>query len=132
MQQIDAFLLEYSSQFHQFTESALEFEKLKSTYNSILQSKDSSLVESSEHFWELIHTGLEQFDHNKQLQAALKRPTGKDLFEFFKPYISDSSTARKVVIMVYGKNKMSKETEIQHFENHIDIENIDRKNKKYL
>lgn len=132
LQQIDAFLLDYSSDFRQFTESELEFEKLKSTYNSILQRKDSSLTESSEHYWEQIHTGLEQFDHNQLLQAALKQLTGKDLFDFFQHYITGSSTARKVVIMVYGKNKMPKKTEIQHFENHIDIENIDRKNMKYL
>ena len=59
--------------------------------------------------WSEISSGLGQFDYNSQLLEIINTPmddfSPDSMVQFYHDYILDESVYKKLLIVVYGKNK---------------------------
>ena len=99
--EIDLFLENFEiSTVANFTEGTLRDKKEE--YARTLRKKSQTLTDESDRLWSEIATGREQFDYSSQLLGGLDSITPQSLHQFYRRYITDPSSYRKLMVGVYG------------------------------
>lgn len=130
LERIDQFLTDSLQNLTEFlTSSASNFKGLIQIYREVLRRKDLSLSDVTARLWNQIDTGLNQFDYKQQLETVLQYIQPKELIQFYKDYILDSGSAKKLVVVAYGKDK--KETLDSHISNELDYTTMNPSTTSY-
>ena len=129
LERIDQFLKDSLQNVTEFLSSTSNFEGLVQIYREVLRRKDLSLSDVTARLWKQIDTGLNQFNYKQQLETVLQYIKPNELIQFYKDYILDSDSARKLVVAAYGNDK--KQTLDSYISNELDYTAMDPSTTSY-
>ena len=125
---INDFLKVYENDLNVYLSNSSNFKNLKKVFREVILKKPLTLSDVTNKYWSQIHSGLQQFNYTRQVADTADSLTSTELLEFYKNFIL-KSTAKKLTIAVYGRNKDSSLG--INFQHTIDYTNLNPKTRRY-
>ena len=102
----EAFLETFGDTMKSLAENSKGFEDLKQSLVDFLQSRDLSLLDATNRFWEEISNNQYQFDQVNQLVSMINSVTIESVVQFYNRYLDGrSGERRRFVVELYGRGR---------------------------